>query len=105
MGHYNPAKDSAVINGIHEAHGFKRGDIVEYTNPQGVIFAPHIVIGFCKPERRTHNYTLLSTGESITEKIICSRTVYINSDSPWFPVDPASLRKIGINGREEVNYA
>jgi hypothetical protein len=84
MSHYNPAKDPDVINGIQEAYGFKRGDIVEYTNPQGVTFAPRIIVGFVQnpdPDFRPN------------------ATVYINSDSPWFPVDPASLRK--INGGED----
>ena len=94
MSHYNPANDPAVINGIQEAYGFKRGDTVEYTNPQGVIFAPRIIIGFIEPQKRIYNYTDLYTGEKKTEERVCNRTVYINSDSPWFPVEPTSLRKL-----------
>ena len=94
MSHYNPANDPAVINGVQEAYGFKRGDIVEYTNPDGIVFGPHIVIGFCEPEKRIHNYTVLLSGERMTEERICNRTVYINSDSPWFPVLPSSLKKL-----------
>jgi len=50
MGHYNPANDPAVINGIQEAYGFCRGDMVEYTNEYGVKFGPRTIIGFCEPE-------------------------------------------------------
>lgn len=46
MSLYNPAADPSVINGIQEAYGFKIGDLVEYTNPNGAVFAPHIVVGF-----------------------------------------------------------
>ena len=101
MSHYNPANDPAVINGTQEAYGFKRGDIVEYTNPDGVKFAPHIVIGFCEPEKRVHNYTIIPSGERVTEERICNRTVYIDSDSPWYPVEPSSLRKTGENAETE----
>jgi hypothetical protein len=78
MSHYNPANDPAVTKGIQEAYGFKRGDIVEYTNPQGVIFGPHIVVGFVQnpdPDFRPN------------------ATVYIDFDAPWFSVEPSSLTK------------
>jgi hypothetical protein len=94
MSHYNPSDDPKVTNGIQEAYGFKRGDIVEYTNPQSLNFKPHTVIGFCEPEKRIHSYTELYSGEHRTEEIICNRTVYIDSDSPWLPVKPEDLRKI-----------
>ena len=95
MSLYDPAKDLSVINGIQEAHGFKIGDLVEYTNPNGVTFAPRIVVGFVQePEKRIYNYTLIPSGKRMSEEIICDRTVYINSDSPWYPVAPSSLRKL-----------
>ena len=79
-GHYNPAKDPAIINGIQEAYGFKRGDIVEYTNPNGVKFAPHTVLGFV---------------QNPDTDFLPDNTVYLDKDSSWFPVEPLSLRKIG----------
>lgn len=56
---------------------FKIGDTVQYTNDQGVVFAPRKIIGYCKPESEFNG-----------------RFIYINSDSPWFPVRPESLVKI-----------
>jgi hypothetical protein len=80
MSHYNPANDPAVVNGIQEAYGFKIGDVVEYTNPNGAIFSPLIVVGFVNdPPKTNYKYT---------------RMVYINSDSPWYPVEPSSLKKL-----------
>jgi hypothetical protein len=79
MSHYNPATDLAVINGIQEAYGFKIGDKVEYTNPQGVKFGPHIVIGFV---------------QNPDPDFLPDNTVYINKSSYWYPVKPSSLRKI-----------
>lgn len=79
MSHYNPAADPAVIDGIQEAYGFKIGDRVEYTNPHGLTFGPHVVVGFVqnpKPDFLPEN------------------TVYIDSDSPWYPVIPSRLRKL-----------
>lgn len=76
---YNPAEDPAVINGIQEAYGFRRGDAVEYTNPYGLAFGPHTVIGFVREPGAT----------SLPEN-----TVYIDSDSPWCPVKPSSLRRV-----------
>lgn len=70
---------NAVINGIQEAYGFKIGDIVEYTNPDGLTFGPHIVAGFVqKPD----------------PDFLPDNTIYINSDSPWYPVVPSRLRKV-----------
>ena len=80
MSLYNPAADPSVINGIQEAYGFKIGDLVEYTNPNGAVFAPHVVVGFVQDPDPT---------------FLPENTVYINSDSPWYPVKPSSLRKIG----------
>jgi hypothetical protein len=79
MSHYNPSDDAAVINGIQEAYGFKAGDIVEYTNPYGLTFAPHKVVGFVQDPN---------------PDLLPDNTVYIDSDSPWYPVKPLSLRKI-----------
>lgn len=73
---YNPANDPAVINGIQEAYGFKIGDVVEYTNPQGVKFGPRKVIGF--PENCS----------------LSGDRVYINSDSPWYPVEAKKLEHV-----------
>jgi len=90
MSHCNPANDPAVINGIQEVYGLKRGDKVEYTNDYGVKFAPRTVIGFVSdPPETDYEYT---------------RMVYINSDSPWFPVDPARLRKIEGNEDGYANH-
>ena len=79
MSLYNPAADPSVFNGIQEAYGFKIGDLVEYINPHGMIFAPHIVVGFV---------------QSPDPAFLPENTVYIDSDSPWYPVKPSSLRKI-----------
>lgn len=79
MSHYNPANDPAVINGVQESYGFKIGDKVEYVNPHGVTFKPHIVVGFV---------------QNPDPKFLPDNTVYINSGSPWYPVNPLSLRKI-----------
>ncbi len=91
---YDPATDPAVINGIQEAYGFRRGDTVKHTNPYGMTFGPHTVIGFVQEPGAT----------SLPEN-----TVYIDSDSPWYPVKPSSLRKIcgGQNQREneQVYYS
>lgn len=90
MSLYNPAVDPSVINGIQEAYGFKIGDLVEYTNPYGNVFAPHIVVGFV---------------QNPDPAFLPENTVYIDSDSPWYPVKPSSLRKIdaceGHSHREE----
>lgn len=80
MSHYNPAKDPAIINGIHEAYGLRIGDQVEYTNPNGLTFGPHVVVGFV---------------QNPNQDFLPDNTVYINSDSPWYPVKPSSLKKLG----------
>lgn len=79
MSLYNPAADPSVINGVQEAYGFKIGDLVEYTNPDGMVFAPRIVVGFV---------------QNPDPSFLPENTVYIDSDSPWYPVKPSSLRKI-----------
>lgn len=76
--HYNPANDPEVTNGIQEAYGFKIGDVVEYTNPYGLKFGPHVVIGFV---------------QNPNPDCLPENVVYINSDSPWYPVEASSLRK------------
>lgn len=85
---YDPATDPAVINGIQEAYGFRRGDTVEYTNPYGLTFGPHTVIGFVQEPGAT----------SLPEN-----TVYIDSDSLWYPVKPSCLRKIETGGSAEMS--
>lgn len=82
MSHYNPANDAKVINGIQEAYGFKVGDIVEYINPNGLKFSPHKVIGFV---------------QNPDPNFLPEHTIYIDSDSPWYAVEPSSLRKIREN--------
>lgn len=57
----------------------KIGDIVEYTNGNGVKFFPRIVTGFRKP----------NPPDFLPENV-----VYINSDSPWYPVKPSRLKKV-----------
>lgn len=84
---YNPAEDPAVINGIQEAYGFSRGDVVEYTNPNGLTFGPHVVVGFVQEPGKT---------------ALPNNTVYIDSDSPWYPVKPSSLMRIGSKKKMEV---
>lgn len=79
MKFYNPAKDPAVVNGVQEAFGLKVGDKVTFTNDYGVTFAPRVVVGFV-PDFELDNQQ--------------ERSVYINSDSPWFPVRPSSLKKM-----------
>lgn len=88
MSHYNPADDPAVINGIQEACGLKIGDLVEYTNSYGVTFGPHVVVGFVQDP---------------DPDFLPDNTVYIDSDSPWFPVKPESLKK--IKKAEEPGHA
>ena len=83
MSHYSPANDPSVINGIQEAYGLKIGDIVEYTNPNGATFSPRIVVGFV---------------QNPDPDFLPENTVYIDSDSPWYPVKPSSLRKLEGGG-------
>nr|DAM37335.1 MAG TPA: hypothetical protein [Caudoviricetes sp.] len=80
MGHYDPAGDPDVINGVQEAYGFRIGDLVDYTNPNGLTFGPHKVVGFV---------------QNPDPAFLPDNTVYIDSDSPWYPVKPSSLRKAG----------
>ena len=89
MSHYDPASDPGVINGIQEAYGFKIGDLVYYTNPNGLRFGPHRVVGFVQIP---------------APDFLPDNTVYIDSDSPWYPVKPSSLKKISaceIGDRQE----
>lgn len=79
MNHYDPSKDLNVINGVQEAYGLKRGDLVEYTNRDGIKFSPHVVVGFV---------------QNPTADFLPDNIVYIDSDSPWYPVKPSSLKKI-----------
>lgn len=83
MSHYNPANDPAIACGIQEAYGFKVGDKVEYTNSYGLIFGPYNVVGFVQEP---------------DPQFMPENTVYINTDSPWFPVKPSSLRKTDAQG-------
>jgi len=76
--HYNPAKDPKVVNGIQESYGFKVGDIVEYTNPHGLKFGPHKIIGFVPDP---------------DPNFLPDNVVYIDSDSPWYPVKASQLKK------------
>lgn len=57
---------------------FAIGDKVQFTNDQGCVFAPRTVIGFARPGSE-----------------VGGRFVYIDSDCPWCPVSPDSLKKIG----------
>jgi hypothetical protein len=52
----------------------KIGDKVTYTNPNGVVFPGHTVVGFCDWDWDTFK-----------------GRVFIDSDSPWFPVEESSL--------------
>jgi hypothetical protein len=52
----------------------KIGDVVTFTNDQGLSFANRIVIGFAKPEHQLHG-----------------RFIHLHHDSPWFPVKRESL--------------
>ena len=76
--HYNPADDPEITGGIQEAYGFKIGDIVEYTNPHGIKFGPRTVIGFV---------------QNPDPDFLPDNVVYIDSDSPWYPVEACALRK------------
>jgi hypothetical protein len=60
--------------------GFEIGDFVEFTNDNGVKFYPLRITGF---------------RESVPD-YLPEHTVYIDSNSPWMPVKPSSLRKIEI---------
>lgn len=82
MSHYNPKDDPSVINGIQEAYGLKVGDLVEFTNPNGISFSPHKVVGFVQEP---------------DPDFLPENTVYIDTDSYWYPVKPSSLKKIGAS--------
>lgn len=58
----------------------KIGDKVTYTNPNGVVFPGHIVTGFYDGDRDTFK-----------------GCVFIDSDSPWFPVKKENLKLEGKN--------
>lgn len=88
MSHYNPANDPVVINGIQEAFGLKVGDKVEYTNLHGLTFSPHKAVGFV---------------QNPDPDWLPDNTVYIDSDSPWYPVKPSSLRKMGEEGSHDMD--
>jgi len=77
--HYSPANDPAIVNGIQEAYGFKVGDVVEFTNQEGLKFSPHRVVGF---------------RANTDPDFLPDNVVYIDSSSPWYPVKPSSLQKI-----------
>jgi len=76
---YDPAKDPEVLNGPKEAHGFRVGDMVQYTNPAGLKFGPYKIVGF----------RVACQGGTLPRN-----TVYINSSSPWYPVEPESLKRV-----------
>jgi hypothetical protein len=54
------------------------GDRVMFTNDYGVTFGPRTITGFREPD----------------PDFLPERTIYIDSDSPWFPVKPSQLRKV-----------
>jgi hypothetical protein len=58
---------------------FALGDQVMFTNDNGVTFGPKTITGFREPD----------------PDFLPDRTIYIDSDSPWFPVKPEQLRKVG----------
>lgn len=55
---------------------FKLGDVVEFTNEYGVTFGPYKVTGF------SHD----------PDDFACGRTIFLDTESPWFPVEPESLK-------------
>jgi len=63
-------------------HHFQIGDVVEFTNDFGVKFGPRTVTGF-----RTDD-------PDFNPGLLPERTIYIDDDSPWFPVRPESLKKV-----------
>ena len=67
-------RDDVVMSEPHRECEWKVGDTVKFTNDYGVEFGPRRVVGFTKPENELHG-----------------RFVYIDSDSPWFPVNPEQL--------------
>lgn len=64
-----------MVNEPSKPCDFKVNDIVTFTNDYGVSFHSLRVIGFTKPEHEVNG-----------------RFIHIDSDSPWFPVKPESLK-------------
>lgn len=62
---------------------FKIGDLVTFTNDNGVKFENLVVIGFAKPENEV--------GE---------RFIHISTDSPWFPCKPEELTYQKFGGQK-----
>lgn len=56
----------------------KVGDPVSYTNPMGVVFTGHKVIGFSNPENNR------------------GRFIHVDHDAPWFP---AKAKQIQLESR------
>ncbi len=57
------------------------GDMVAFTNDYGVVFAPHEVLAFDKPED-------------------WNRCVYFDHDAYWFPARPDQLTILSKGGAE-----
>lgn len=76
---YNPAEDPKVINGLQEAEGFHRGDAIEFTNPNGVVFYPFHIIGFLQEDENTK--------------------VYLDFDCYWYAVPITSIRKVPVSNQ------
>ena len=72
---------------IQEAYGFKIGDVVEYTNPQGVKFSPRTVTGF----REKSDY-------------LPDRLIFIDDNCPWMAVAPSSLTRLPKSGDDCKNH-
>lgn len=62
---YNPAEDPAVVNGIQEAYGFRRGDVVEYTNPYGLTFGRTPLSDLFRSRAQPHSRRTQSTSTAI----------------------------------------
>lgn len=60
---------------------FKVGDVVKFTNDNGVKFGPHKVLGYTTPENELNG-----------------RFIHIDYDCVWFPTSPESLKKIPSKG-------
>lgn len=69
--------DNEMVSTPPKQCEFTVGTSVMFTNDYGVQFGPHRVIGFAKPEHEQHG-----------------RFIHIDSDSPWFPVKPESLKAV-----------
>ena len=59
---------------------FKLGDLVTFTNENGISFPNKVVIGFAKPENE-----------------VGGRFVHISTDAPWFPCNPEELTVQGCD--------